>query len=146
MELSFPEMVFNKKSIDILIALYEKSMGVRELISEVGGSATTIEQRLRELKDVGLIEERASRSFPFKRELKLTEKGRKLAEILNEAGRITLDPHTNIFPRCPKCEKGWLILKFEAYKEEGRYYIALYFICPECNTKYILASPIYEVL
>ena len=140
------EMLFRSRAIDILIALYEKPMSVRELISKVGGSATTIEQRLRELKDVGLIEEKASKSFPFKRELRLTEKGRKLAEMLNEAERITLDPHTNIFPRCPKCEKGRLILKFEAYKEEERYYIALYFICPECNTKYILASPIYEVV
>ena len=76
------EILFRSRATDTLLTLYEKSMGVRELISKVGGSATTVEQRLKELKEAELIEEVVSKDFPFRKELRLTEKGKEVAEKL----------------------------------------------------------------
>ena len=66
-------------------------MNVRELISKVGGSATTVEQRLRELKEAGLIEEVVAKDFPFRKELRLTEKGKKVAEKLKILRSLFVD-------------------------------------------------------
>ena len=66
-------------------------MNVRELISKVGGSATTVEQRLRELKEAGLIEEAVAKDFPFRKELRLTEKGKKVAEKLKILRSLFVD-------------------------------------------------------
>ena len=66
-------------------------MNVRELISKVGGSATTVEQRLRELKEVGLIEEVVTKDFPFRKELRLTEKGKGVAEKLKILRSLFVD-------------------------------------------------------
>ena len=85
------ETLFRSRATDILLALYEKSMNVRELISKVGGSATTVEQRLRELKEAGLIEEVVAKDFPFRKELRLTEKGKKVAEKLKILRSLFVD-------------------------------------------------------
>ena len=85
------EILFRSRAIDILLALYEKSMGVRELINKVGGSATTVEQRLRELKKARLIEENVSKGFPFRRELRLTEKGKEVAKKLKILRSLFVD-------------------------------------------------------
>ena len=82
MKIHLLEILFRSRAVDILLALYEKPMNVREIISKVRRSATTVEQRLRELKGAGLVEEDASKSFPFRRELRLTEKGKEVAEKL----------------------------------------------------------------
>ena len=66
-------------------------MNVRELISKVGGSATTVEQRLRELKEAGLIEEVVAKDFPFRKELRLTEKGKGVAEKLKILRSLFVD-------------------------------------------------------
>lgn len=85
------ETLFRSRAVDILLALSEKPMSVRELISRVGGSATTIEQRLRELKEAGLIEEDVSKGFPFRRELRLTERGKDVAKNLQLLRSLFID-------------------------------------------------------
>jgi len=85
------EILFRSRAVDILLALSEMSMNVRELISRVGGSATTVEQRLRELKKAGLIEEDVSKGFPFRRELRLTEVGKDVAKNLKILRSLFVD-------------------------------------------------------
>jgi len=82
------EVLFRRKAVSILLTLCEKPMSFRELAKTVGGSTTTVKQRLRELEELGLVEEKAMQSFPFKKELKLTEKGRRVAEALKKAEQI----------------------------------------------------------
>jgi len=75
-------VLFRSKAVDILLALYEEPLNIRPLIRKVGGSATTIEQRIRELVKEGLIKEKASKQFPFRKTLELTDKGKEVAEKL----------------------------------------------------------------
>jgi uncharacterized protein YwgA len=61
----------------------EKPKFVQEIQGEVGGSATTVEDRINELVKEKLIsEEKNAKEFPFKRILSLTEKGRGIAEMV----------------------------------------------------------------
>ena len=63
---------------------------------------------------------------------------------LGEPKTITLDPHTNVFPKCPRCKGGRLILRFESYREEGGGYVVMFFVCNSCNAKFVLIQPFVE--
>ncbi len=79
-----PELLSREKAAEILIALLEKPMGVRELHRAVGGvsSLSTIEQRIEDLKEAGLIVEGRSKTWPQKKQLQLTEHGLRVAMTL----------------------------------------------------------------
>lgn len=76
------ELVFKKKSSDILLALAEEPSHVRELRERIGGSASTVQTRIREMKEEELVEESRQDNFPFKKTLKLTELGSDVVDIL----------------------------------------------------------------
>jgi uncharacterized protein YwgA/predicted transcriptional regulator len=76
------EEVRREKAPEILVALLSKPMGVRELWQVVGGSPNTIELRVRELTRAGLIQEEEPKGWRYKKVLSLTDKGRRVAEML----------------------------------------------------------------
>ncbi|KXA99412.1 hypothetical protein AKJ41_05470, partial [candidate division MSBL1 archaeon SCGC-AAA259O05] len=55
---------------------------VRELRERIGGSASTVQTRIREMKEEELVEESRQDNFPFKKILKLTELGADVVDIL----------------------------------------------------------------
>lgn len=76
------ELVLKKKSPDILKTLQKNPTHVRGIREKVGGSASTIQTRIREMKEEGLLKEERQGNFPFRKMLKLTEMGKKLANIV----------------------------------------------------------------
>lgn len=76
------EEIRREKAPEILVSLLSRPMGIRELWQVVGGSPNTVELRVRELERAGLIKEEESKGWPYKRVLALTDKGRRVAEML----------------------------------------------------------------
>lgn len=70
------------KSTEILLRLLDGPSYVRELVSDVGGSAQTVEMRIQELLKEGLVEEEVWEAWPFRKMLKLTERGKDIARLL----------------------------------------------------------------
>lgn len=87
---SSTEALKRSKGFEILIALAERPKHVNELINEVGGSVTTVEQRLEELVKDDFIKETTSSEFPFRRTITLTNKGR-VTVALVEKFKITTE-------------------------------------------------------
>ncbi len=80
------------KGPEILLALLKGPKHVRELQSEVGGSALTVEMRIREFLEEGLIAERESDEWPFRRTLELTPEGRRVAMVLKLETSLVAKP------------------------------------------------------
>ena len=80
--------VRKSKGMEILLSLLSGSKHIRELQTEIGGSASTLEMRIRELLKEGYIKEKELASWPFRKMLTLTEEGRKVAEILKQTGYL----------------------------------------------------------
>lgn len=76
------------KAIEILFALSKGSKHIRELQSEVGGSASTVGACVEDLLKEGLIRERKLDSWPFRRELDLTEKGKEIVRVTKLQGGV----------------------------------------------------------
>ena len=67
----------------------EKEGGsLSELMKRANINQTAAYNSLRKLKELKWIEEEQQKDFPFRREFKLTEKGRKAAKVLRELERI----------------------------------------------------------
>lgn len=62
-----------------------------ELLSEVGGSATTVKMRVDEFIKEGLVQEREQESFPFRRGLTLTDKGLNVAKMLKALKGVSVE-------------------------------------------------------
>ncbi len=72
-------------SIKILLFLNNKdALTLTDVKDGVPCSLSAIYNALRKLKDAGLIEERMEDTFPRRRLISLTERGRKVAELLKE--------------------------------------------------------------
>ena len=104
------QIVRRSKAAEILLALLKAPKHVRELQGEVGGSALTVEMRIQELLKEGYIEEEKSEAWPFRKTLKLTEQGRKLASFLKLETTLLVPP--------PK-------ISTEKAKEKGKWLLAL---------------------
>lgn len=76
------------KGLEILLELLKGPKHVRELHSEIGGSFSTIEARIDELVREGLVCYEELDSWPFRRVLKLTERGEELAKLLKLEGGL----------------------------------------------------------
>ena len=76
------DVMQRSKGIDILLSLIEKPKFFQEVQNEVGGSSTTVEERINELIKEKLVNEENSKDFPFKRMLNLTEKGKGIAGMI----------------------------------------------------------------
>lgn len=72
----------------ILVLLTKEAYPVSEIIRQVGSSQQAIYNALRKLKDAGLIQEELETDFPRRRLISLTEKGRKVAEKLEEIEKM----------------------------------------------------------
>ncbi len=77
------ELIFKKKSSEILKTLQEDHTHVRGLQEKTGGSPSTIQSRIRQLEEKELIKKEKEEQFPYKKILKLTKKGEKVTNILN---------------------------------------------------------------
>ena len=97
------DILGRRKYLDILLALRNKARHVRELQSAVGGSATTIDNRLKEMRREGLIYEEGSDVWPFRRNINLTPLGRETVEFM---ARIN-DFFNN---RIPDARQGWILV------------------------------------
>ncbi|KXA96846.1 hypothetical protein AKJ37_04270 [candidate division MSBL1 archaeon SCGC-AAA259I09] len=76
------DLVLKKKSPEILKALDESPTHVRSLRKRIGGSASTIQTRIREMEEENIIEEKRQDNFPFKKILELTDLGENIADIM----------------------------------------------------------------
>jgi uncharacterized protein YwgA/DNA-binding HxlR family transcriptional regulator len=70
------------KTAEILLRLLDGPKYIRELISEVGGSAQTVEMRVHELLKEGLVAEEEWEVWPYRKMLKLTDRGKDVARLL----------------------------------------------------------------
>jgi len=70
------------KTAEILLQLLDGPKYVRELLSEVGGSAQTVGMRAQELLKEGLVIEEEWEAWPFRKMLKLTDRGKDVARLL----------------------------------------------------------------
>jgi len=76
------------KASDVLLALLKRPRHITELQYEVKGSLSTIEVRVKELIEQGLVAEEEMEKWPFRRVLKLTEKGFQMARFLDQLFNI----------------------------------------------------------
>ncbi len=74
------------KAAEILLELLKGSKHVRALQSEVGGSASTLELRIHELLKEGWIHYEESDVWPFRKTLKLTDRGTEVVKLLKLEG------------------------------------------------------------
>ena len=105
--------VRKSKGLEILLALLEGPKHVRELQAKVGGSALTVEMRIQELLKERYIEEEKSEVWPFRKILKLTESGRKLATFLKLETSL-LAPPPEVSTEKAKEKGKWLLALLHA--------------------------------
>ena len=73
------------RSVEILISLLDGKKYFSELKEVTGGASTsTIESRIKELRDAGLVKDKKEDKFGGRRYIWLTDKGKKVAISLNE--------------------------------------------------------------
>jgi len=70
------------KTAEILLQLLDGPKYIRELLSGVGGSAQTVGMRVQELLKEGLVVEEEWEAWPFRKMLKLTDRGKDLARLM----------------------------------------------------------------
>ncbi len=104
------QVLRRSKAAEILLALLKEPKHVRELQGEVGGSALTVEMRIQEMLKEGFIEEEKSEAWPFRKTLRLTEQGRKVASFFKLETTLLVPP--------PK-------VSTEKAKEKGKWLLAL---------------------
>lgn len=82
------DVVRRSKGLEILFALSEGPKFVSDLQRSVGGSSTTVEERITELIHEGVIVEEKMGTAPFRRTLTLTEKGREVTDNLRRTNNL----------------------------------------------------------
>ncbi len=98
-ELGIADMLKKSKGINIIFSLLDAPKGINEIQSAVGGSATTVGDRIAELIKDGYVSEAKDEKFPFTRLISLTAKGelaaRALQNVRNDAlnGKLTSERH-----------------------------------------------------
>jgi DNA-binding HxlR family transcriptional regulator len=79
------------QSIEILVVLHNKDkLFLSELLEKLGTKDTnTVSRRIDMLRDAGLIKEEEEEKFGGRRYIWLTVKGKKIASLLTELGKIS---------------------------------------------------------
>lgn len=72
----------------ILLLFRESPLSKREIVQKLGRSPQAAYGALRVLKELDLIVQVEAQSFPYRKDVSLTEKGRRVAEHLIEVERI----------------------------------------------------------
>lgn len=114
------EFLRKRKAAEILVMLLKGAKGVRELQEAVGGSNSTIKDRIKELLANGFIEDVRLTGEEYgeiphnKRLLRLTDKGHEVANSLVEAGFLRL-------PLFHKIRDEWIVAVLGSLKRiKGR--------------------------
>lgn len=77
------------RTVDILISLLDGKKYFSELKEVTGGASTsTIESRIKELKEIGLVKDKKEGKFGGRRYIWLTDKGQKVALVLADIEKI----------------------------------------------------------
>lgn len=77
------------RTVDILISLSDGKKYFSELKGVTGGASTsTIESRIKELKEIGLVKDKKEEKFGGRRYIWLTDKGQKVALFLADIEKI----------------------------------------------------------
>ena len=77
------------RTVDILISLLDGKKYFSELKEVTGGASTsTIESRIKELKEIGLVKDKKEDKFGGRRYIWLTDKGQKVALFLADIEKI----------------------------------------------------------
>jgi len=77
------------RAVDILISLLDGKKYFSELKDVTGRASTsTIESRIRELREVGLVKDKKEAKFGGRRYIWLTDKGKKVASSLADIENI----------------------------------------------------------
>ena len=80
------DLLYKKYLIDIIIALKNEPLAFNEIQSQLKIYSDTLSRRLKELEQLGIIEASIIKDYKGKRvRYKLTQKGNKIAPLLNEA-------------------------------------------------------------
>jgi DNA-binding HxlR family transcriptional regulator len=77
----------------VLLALLFSGEMIFSELARRGINKGTLNERLKEFKSAQLITEHKEKRLPFKRKIKLTKKGRYIAELVN-----SIDYHLLMFP------------------------------------------------
>ncbi len=98
------------KRAELLLALLEGPKYVRELQSEVGGSASTLEACIQEFMKEGLVHQEELGVWPFRKVLKLTSRGREAAERIRlEGGYFGVDSKKFTSPISIRDRGKWIL-------------------------------------
>lgn len=76
------EILEQKHALKVLIILREKEMFKGELASKITIGTASIQARVQDLVELGLIQEEPQSVKPFKKILSLTPKGREVADLV----------------------------------------------------------------
>lgn len=76
------EILEQKHALKVLIILREKEMFKGELASKITIGTASIQARVQDLVELGLIQEEPQPVKPFKKILSLTPKGREIADLV----------------------------------------------------------------
>ncbi|MBW2560777.1 MAG: hypothetical protein JRE40_07980 [Deltaproteobacteria bacterium] len=68
---------------------------IRDIFKSFSGGTITLEDRVAKLLSYGLITESRLDTFPFRRRLELTERGRRLLELYDRIGEIAKEIREN---------------------------------------------------
>ncbi|MEW5760543.1 MAG: winged helix-turn-helix transcriptional regulator [Candidatus Thermoplasmatota archaeon] len=125
------EVLKRSKAIDILNSLIEKPKNVIEVYKTIpGGSLSTLELRLKELINAGLIKEDILQTFPQKRILSLTSEGKRIAQVM-----WYLQDSFNVEKLIPR--KKWMLRVFGVVggevKDATRLVKLMFLLKAECN-------------
>jgi DNA-binding HxlR family transcriptional regulator/uncharacterized protein YwgA len=94
------------RSIDILLALLDQNTHIRGLQRKIGGSLSTIKQRVDELLQAGLIREAGERVGY--RDLELTNKGRSIALIIRSLETLSREDYDVAI--LPRGKQKWILI------------------------------------
>lgn len=86
--MSITDMLKQSKTIDVLLALLDRSMSIKELCKNVGGSFSTVYRAVAWLELLNLVEKV---KHGRKIEVRLTIRGYELAKTLKALDTLSLD-------------------------------------------------------
>jgi predicted transcriptional regulator len=90
------EILEHTRTVRFLVFLHKKgSVPISHIRWQIKGGQKTIYGIIRRLKEASLIYEEVEQEFPWRRVIKLTEKGIQVAEKLEEIQELLEEKHNN---------------------------------------------------
>ncbi len=130
---------------EILLTLLERPEHVRGLQGRVGGSASTIQQRIQELADEGLVRQDQLEAWPYRKILRLTERGEEMAKIIKlQGGFLTAARKIAQENGSLRGQKRWIMALLHAMGGEIKGSIRMQKLFFLLNQKRGIQKPSYE--